>query len=429
MRVHLQALGCRLNEAELEAWSRQLQALGHQLVARPEQADLLVVNTCAVTEEAVRKSRKLLRRSHRESPHAKLVVSGCYASLDPAGVAAGLGIDLLVPNRDKGHLVEIAVRELDLATMPVSASEPDALPLPWAGRQRAFIKVQDGCRHRCTFCIVTQARGAEHSRPPAEVIAEVNRLHGQGVQEVVLSGVHIAGYGSDLGLDLADLLRGLLAETGVPRIRIGSLEPWGLPKGFWDLFADPRLQPHLHLPVQSGSDRVLRRMGRRCKRAQFLRLVEEGRRRVPDLNVTTDIIVGFPGENAADWGETLDLAQRAGFGHIHIFPYSPRRGTLAAAMPEQVPDAVRRTRCGELHALAADLRRATLERCLGRALPVLLEQPDPDRGCWMGHTPNYMQVRLPAPGGALLANRIVQCTLIGVTEDGDGLLAAPLPGV
>jgi len=427
MRVHLQTLGCRLNEAELETWSRQLLALGHRLVASPGQADLLVVNTCAVTEEAVRKSRKLLRRSQRENPEAKLVVSGCYASLEPQ--AAGQGADLLVPNRDKEQLVEIAVRELARAGMPPSAPGTGAPPA--RGRRRAFLKVQDGCRYQCTFCVVTQARGEERSRPPAEVVAEVNRLHGTGVQEVVLSGVHIGGYGSDCGSDLVGLLEALLADTAMPRIRIGSLEPWDLPPRLWDLFADPRLQPHLHLPLQSGSDRVLRRMARRCKRAQYARLVAEARRRVTDLNLTTDIIVGFPGEDEADWRATLEIVAGLDFGHVHIFPFSARRGTRAAALPDQVDPAVRRRRCTELQTLAVHLRRDTLARQVGRRFPVLVEgrcRSEDPAGYWFGYTPNFLPVRIPAPADADLQNRILEVTLSGVAADGEAALAASLQG-
>lgn len=424
MRVHLQTLGCRLNEAELEAWSQQLLNQGHTLVTNPEQADLLVVNTCAVTEEAVRKSRKLLRRSQRENPQAKVIASGCYASLQPQE-ARELGVDLLVPNRDKERLVEISIRELDLA-IPASPVTPDIHALPMRGRQRAFLKVQDGCRYQCTFCIVTQARGAEQSRPVTEVVAEVNRLHQLGVQEVVLTGVHIGGYGSDCGSNLVELLAALLTNTAIPRIRIGSLEPWDLPERFWKLFTDPRLQPHLHLPVQSGSDRVLRRMARRCKRAEYIRLVAEARHWVTDLNLTTDIIVGFPGEDETDWHATMELVAEVGFGHVHIFPFSARHGTRAATLPDQVARAVRRQRCAELHALAMRLRHDALSRQVGRRFPVLVEgywRGGEHAGYWFGYTPNFLPIRISAPQNANLENIILNMTLTKVANDEEAVLA------
>ncbi len=427
MKVHLQALGCRLNEAELETWSRDFLALGHQLCKDPAGADLLVVNTCAVTAEAVRKSRKLLRRAQRDNPAAKLVVSGCYASLQPGEAGNELGVDLLVANRDKDRLVEITDRELELHAMPMAAIEPAAGPLLARGRQRAFIKVQDGCRYRCTYCIVTEARGEERSRPVAEVVDQVNTLYAEGIREVVLAGVHIGGYGSDTGDSLYALIQAVLADTDMPRLRIGSVEPWDLASDFWDLFANPRFQPHLHLPLQSGADSVLRRMSRRCKAHEFAALVEQARTRVADFNVTTDVIVGFPGETDAEWGQTLDFVERIGFGHVHIFPFSPRRGTKAAGLPGQVDTPTKRRRSAQLHALAAASRRRTLARCVGRTAEILVEQHAPGQGgYWSGYTPNFLPVRIAGVAALELSNRIVPVTLAGLSDDGEALRAFPV---
>lgn len=425
MKVHLQTLGCRLNEAELETWSRGFQERGHQLCGEPDQADLVVINTCAVTDEAVRKSRKLLRRTHRNNPLAKLVVSGCYASLDPRQAADELGVDLLVPNPDKDRLVEIAERELHLDSMPRSATEPDANPLFARGRQRAFIKVQDGCRYRCTYCIVTRARGEERSRPLAEVVEQVDRLYAEGVQEVVLAGVHIGGYGSDNGSSLRELMARVLSDTDVPRVRIGSVEPWDLPEDFWRLFENPRFQPHLHLPLQSGSDSVLRRMSRRCKKAEFERLVHQGRDAVADLNITTDVIVGFPGESEQEWRESLEFVEHIGFGHLHIFPFSPRSGTKAAGLPGQVGAPVKKQRGMELRELARQMKLDNLRRHVGRRMPVLLEGRSRLPGMqdfWFGYTPNFLQVMVRADDGADLQNRILPIELRRIAEDGEALL-------
>lgn len=425
MRVHLQTLGCRLNEAEVESWSRDFQLRGHRICAEPDQADLLVVNTCAVTEEAVRKSRKLLRRAHRDNPGAKLVITGCYASLQP-GTAGNLpGVDLLVPNPDKDRLVEIASRALDLDTMPAQAMEPDGEPLWIRRRHRAFIKVQDGCRYQCTFCIVTLARGEERSRPVAEVVAELNQLRASGIQEAVLTGVQIGGYGRDLGTSLADLVRAILADTDLPRLRIGSLEPWGLPWGFWSLFDNPRLLPHLHLPLQSGSDPVLRRMARRCKASEFLALAERARERVADLNLTTDIIVGFPGETDQDWQATLDLVQQASFGQLHIFPFSPRQGTRAAQLADPVDPVTLRARCQQLQAVGRQLKRAHLEGYLGRRVPVLVEgrgRSSAGNEHWFGYSPSFVPVQIPLEAGGDLENRILDTQLTDLAEAGEALL-------
>ena len=405
MRVHLKTLGCRLNEAELEHWARQFRALGFELAEDECDAELLVVNTCAVTEEAVRKSRKLLRRAQRHNPGARLVVSGCYASLAPEQAQA-LGIDLLVPNEQKDRLVEITTRELALPTLP--AEDPDGRTLFGRNRQRAFVKVQDGCRHRCSYCIVTLARGEERSRPIDEVVAEIQRLEAAGIQEVVLAGVHLGGYGSDLGTDLATLVRQVLANTRLPRLRLGSLEPWDLPPHFWRLFDDPRLMPHLHLPMQSGADSVLKRMSRRGRTQAFLDLLAQGRRRVPTLNVTTDIIVGFPGETDAEWEQTLAFVGAARFGDIHIFPFSPRAGTKAATLPHPVPRPVQRRRAEALHRLAAQLRRDARRRLLGKRCQVLVEgNPETQGGerIWSGYSPDYQRIHFP--GGPGLENRIL----------------------
>jgi len=427
MRVNLQALGCRLNEAELEGWATQFQQRGHRISADHAAADLIVVNTCAVTAEAVRKSRKLLRRTQRENPRAKLVVTGCFASLEGEALAREQGVDLVVPNQEKERLVEITTRELALPSMPLTAMEAGANPLFARGRQRAFVKVQDGCRYRCTFCIVTLARGEERSRPLFEVVDQVNRLAAEGVKEVVLTGVHLGGYGSDNGSGLADLIRAVLADTDVPRVRMGSLEPWDLPDGFWDLFDHPRLMPHLHLPLQSGSDSVLRRMARRCRTEEFARLAAEARERVTDFNLTTDIIVGFPGETEDEWRDTVDYVESVGFGHLHIFVYSPRTGTKAATLPDQVPAEIKKVRSREMHALGRRMKRATLQAFVDRRLPVLIEGRfgGEEGGDWFGYTPGYLPVRVRMQAGEHPANRIAEVLLDGVDPDGESLIGRP----
>jgi threonylcarbamoyladenosine tRNA methylthiotransferase MtaB len=426
MRVRLETLGCRLNEAELETWARQFRARGFGIAAEGEPADLVVVNTCAVTGEAVRKSRQILRRVQRGNPAARLVVSGCLASLEAEAIAREQPVDLVVANRDKERLVELSVEALGLPSRPPADLDGEADTLFTRGRQRAFIKVQDGCRHRCTFCIVTLARGEERSRPVREVVAEINRLAAGSVQEVVLTGVHLGGYGSDIGSDLLGLLGAVLADTPVARLRLGSLEPWDIPDGLWGLFASPRLMPHLHLPLQSGSDAVLRRMARRGRARDFAALATAARERVPELNLTTDLIVGFPGETEAEWRETLGLVAGIGFGQIHAFPYSPRAGTRAARLRGQVPADLKRTRAREIQALAREARRAALERQVGGEVSVLVERParNPASGDWLGYNPSYFPVRLRAEGVEDLTNRIVRVRITGCCADGDSLLGA-----
>ncbi len=423
LRIAFETLGCRLNEAESEGWARRFHASGVQ-VASVAQADVVVFNTCAVTQEAVRKSRRLIRRLRRTNPHARLVVSGCYATLYPSEAAEALGVDLVVVNRDKDQLVKLVCALIgnDIA---LAETTPSVFT---RNRQRAFVKVQDGCRHRCTFCIVTVARGEERSRPIAEVVSEIQALRAEGIQEAVLTGVHLGGYGSDLGIRLENLIQAILEETDLPRLRLGSLEPWELTDKFFKLFHDPRLMPHLHLPLQSGSDRVLKRMARRCRRQGFQTLVTLAREHCPGITLTTDIIVGFPGETEEDFQQTLELVEAIGFAHVHIFPYSPRAGTAAAAFPDQVPQAIKQARSRRLHALAARLRREALEQHLGRTEPVLWETFHEQEGerIFFGYTPNYLRVQMAVPKGVDLTNAIHSARLVGLTPAGDMLVAEPV---
>ncbi len=429
MRVKLHTLGCRLNEAETEAWARKLRAQGHQLCRRDEAADLVVVNTCAVTQEAVRKSGQILRRSRREDPNARLVVTGCAVSLPFSPPALAPTADLLVPNADKDRLVEVTNQHLGLPSAPEQWREVGGETLFARSRQRAFVKVQDGCRHRCGYCIITLARGEERSRATADLVAEVRGLTAAGVDEVVLTGVHLGGYGSDRPCeDLMTLIRALLAETEVRRLRLGSLEPWDLPDGFWDLFSDPRLMPHLHLPIQSGSDAVLRRMTRRGRARDFVSLAAGARSLVPDLNLTTDVITGFPGETEAEWRETLFLVGEIGFGDVHVFPFSPRPGTRAAGLPDQIPPAIGRGRARQLRSLAAELRRAALTRLVGRRVEILVEgraDTAVAAGERLGYTPGYLPVKVTDISDQSVAgNRIRGVSLTGLTPDGEALLGS-----
>lgn len=396
MLVHLKTLGCRLNEAELETWAQAFQTAGHQITSTATAAQLVVINSCAVTGDAARKSRQLIRRVHRDNPQAKLIVSGCYATLNPDEAAEIMGVDLVVANQDKPQLVHKALTELDLDTMPSMSTEPGAVALFSRGRQRAFVKVQDGCRYRCTFCIVTIARGEEQSRPLQEVIDEINTLHAQGIQEVVLTGVHLGGYGADLACSLSDLISAVLTHTAIPRLRLGSLEPWELSLAFYALFKNPRLMPHLHLPLQSGSDSVLRRMARRCKTEEFSAIVNQLREILPNINITTDIIVGFPGETEQEWQESYDFVKKIGFGQLHIFSYSKRAGTKAAELPDQVPEAIKKQRSQQLHQLGDTLKQAFFQQQVGQTVTVLWEgSTDTETApsaLRFGYTPNYCRI-------------------------------------
>ncbi|QPK65121.1 tRNA (N(6)-L-threonylcarbamoyladenosine(37)-C(2))-methylthiotransferase MtaB [Methylomonas sp. LL1] len=416
MQIHLKTLGCRLNEAELETWAQAFQAQGHAITRNLSDAQLVIINSCAVTQDAVKKSKQMIRRIHRDNPQAKLVVSGCYATLNEEEAAQLMGVDLIVGNKDKNQLVEKTLAELNLDSMPAMSTEPGEVSLFSRGRQRAFVKVQDGCRYRCTFCIVTVARGEESSRPIQAVIDEINNLHSQGINEAIITGVHLGGYGSDIDSNLVELISEILDKTQIPRLRMGSLEPWELPDGFFELFKNPRLMPHLHLPLQSGSDSVLKRMARRCKTEEFSQIVDLARKTIPHFNITTDIIVGFPGETEQEWQESYDYIKAIGFGHIHIFSYSPREGTAAAAFPNPVSQEIKKQRSKQLHELAETMKQAFIAENIGTRVNVLwegqTEKLDNGQMRYFGYTPNYLRVACDVTSGTELENRTLPAKLL-----------------
>ena len=339
--------------------------------------------------------------------------------MQPEEVLA-LGVDRIVSNADKDRLVEILERDgmiEDSDPLPTS-EEASVFAGAHGGRTRAFVKVQDGCDNRCAFCIVTVARGTGRSRSADQVVAEVQRVVGLGYREVVLSGVHLGSWGADRGRGetLADLVRAVLSHTEVERLRMSSLEPWDLSPGFFELWSDRRLQPHLHLPLQSGCDSTLRRMSRRTSQREFRRLVEEARRAVPGLALSTDIIVGFPGECDAEFEDSLAFTAETGFSRLHVFRYSPRPGTAAARMDGQIPVPVAQQRSRRMHEVAAGAAERFLRGLVGSDQPVLWECGEERESDirWTGLTGNYARVVTETDRGEDLRNRILQTRLDGV---------------
>ncbi len=389
--INFQALGCRLNEAEIEQWSQEYQQYGHQITTDSTEADLIVFNSCAVTSEADKKSKKLINRLHKHNPQVNLLVTGCHATLNKDALALNLGVDLIISNEQKNELVDHSLDVFELNK--VKQNQYIEHCIFKRGKQRAFIKVQDGCRYRCTFCIVTIARGAEQSREKQVIINEINTLHMQGVQECVLTGVHVGGYGSDINSNLYELIHDILDKTTIPRVRLASVEPWDLPEQFFSLFDNDRLMPHMHLPIQSGSDTVLRRMARRCKTKEFSQIVEKAKLAVEDFNITTDVIVGFPGETEVEWQQSFDFIKNTGFGSLHIFTYSPREGTKAAGLANQVDVSIKKQRSKQLHELEIDLKKNAMNALVGKSCDVMWENETADgSGIWQGHTPHFHKV-------------------------------------
>ncbi len=417
MRIRVDSIGCRLNIGEMDALARRFAVKGHRIVGPGEGADLVVFNTCAVTHIASRKSRKVIRQLRRTIPNAKLVVTGCYAELSPAATKS-LGVDLVVPNTDKERLPELLTERGFIApgeAVPGAALDHQGT-LPGV-RTRAFLKVQDGCNNRCTFCIITVARGDARSRSVAEIIEEVRDLVRLGYQEVVLTGVHLGSFGRDHGAahGLEGLLRALLRDTDVPRVRLSSLEPWDLRPELFDLWSDPRVLPHLHLPLQSGCDATLARMARNTSQREFSAIVHAARDRIPDLGISTDVIVGFPGECDAEFEESLDFVRSTEFSRLHVFRYSPREGTAAATMPGRVDPQAVTERSERMHRLGAELDTRFRRGFVGRDLEVLWESSEPfgDGARWSGLSGNYLRVVTDVPAEADLRNTIQPATIVG----------------
>ncbi len=408
MRVYFAFLGCKVNRSEQEAWERETVALGHEVASSPEEADLIVINTCTVTGTAAHKSRQLIRRMHRLNPVARIIVTGCYAEIAREEAASLEGVSLVVRNSEKEFLPQILF----------GTRAPGAPPLPPSpGATRAFVKVQDGCNNYCTYCIIRVARGKERSRPIPEIVEEVKKLAEVGYKEVVLTGIHLGGYGRDFGTDLASLVKAVLEETPIPRLRLSSIEPWDIPPGFFSLWQDRRLCRHLHLPLQSGCDETLRRMGRRYTTAQYARLVEEARSLIPDLAVTTDVMVGFPGETWKEFRQSLEFIEKMQFARIHVFPYSPRPGTPAATMKGQIPGKIKREREKLVAEVGMKSERAFQARFLGRTMEVLWETPERRGELFLcsGLTDNYIRVFALTPNP--LSSVITPARLVALREE------------
>ncbi len=418
MKIFLDTIGCRLNQAEIESLARQFRTAGHEIVATPAEADLAVVNTCTVTAEAASDSRAAIRRAKRLGV-GDIVVTGCWATLEPDKAAALAGVTRIVPNLQKESLAS------DLLGLPQEFFDLEPIarqPLPGLHqRTRAFIKVQDGCDNACTFCITTLARGASRSRPLDEIIIDVDSALKGGRQEIVLTGVHLGSWGLDIqpARRLPDLVSALLARTSIPRLRLSSLEPWDLEADFFSLWRDTRLCRHLHLPLQSGSERVLRRMARKTTPENFAALVQSARAAIPEVAITTDIIAGFPGETDDEFAETLEFVNSMHFAGGHVFSYSKRPGTPAARMKGQVRGEVAKARSAALRRVLAESAEAYQRKFIGKAMPVLWEAISilTDEG-WQikGLTDNYLRVTTIAAEPRW--NQIDQVLLRAVSSEG-----------
>lgn len=432
-RVAFATLGCKVNQSEAEALRALFARHGYRVVPFEDEADVYVVHTCTVTHLSDRKCRQMIRRAVRRNPGATVVVSGCYAQVAPEEVAAIPGVKVVVGTRERGRLVELVEKARTAGPMclvtpwdkPGTAEAFEELPVAGATRARAFVRIEEGCEEFCTYCIVPLARGPVRSRPPAAARAEVERLVRAGYQEIVLTGVNLGAYGRDLGgVTLAGLLRELVRIPGLGRLRLSSVEPnYFSPDLIAVVTAEEKICPHWHIPLQSGDAAVLRRMGRPYTPEAYAALLGELRRRRPGAAITTDVIVGFPGEDEASFERSLAFVADMAFSRLHVFPYSPRRGTPAASLPDQVEPSVKEERSRRMRALGRRLAQAYAGRFVGQELTVVVEREVAGKkGYVEGHSENYLLVSLS--GGPELVGRLVPVRITG--RVGEALVGEPV---
>ena len=422
MKAAVLNLGCRVNEYEAEKMAAALKDAGCDLVHFDDKADIYIVNTCTVTSIADRKSRQMLRRAKKLNPDAVVIAAGCYVDIKSETLADELGIDIAVRNADKPDIAEIVREYLKKKKETGAAAQGNELADSDAEegikyRERAFIKIQDGCNNFCSYCIIPYARGRIRSLTEEDALKEVIRYRDAGYKEVILSGIHIGSYGLDRGEEPGKALLSLLEKVndleGIERIRLGSVEPNLMTEDFIrGLSGIGKVCPQFHLSLQSGSDSVLKRMNRKYDTAAYMRSCALLREQYGDPAITTDIIVGFPGETEEEFLETIRFAEAVQFYKIHIFKYSPRKGTVAAGMEDQVDPAVKNERSQRLSELDRSYHEAYMERHLGQEAEVLLEEKKRHGGktVWTGYSREYIPYAVSAEEEEDLANRIVRCT-------------------
>ena len=416
--VAIETHGCKLNQADSGTLAAQFAEVGYQLISSSEAADVYVVNSCTVTHVADRKARQALRAARRRSPDGMIVVTGCYAERSRESLVAMGEIDLIVGNTQKDQLVRRVVEWMG------DPPEYGTFEIVYAGdsviRNRAMVKIQEGCDQVCAYCIVPKVRGRERSIPEANLVTLVNEHSSWGCKEVVLTGTQLGSYGFDIpGASLAGMLLGLMRDTMVPRVRVSSLQAQEINSDLLDLWEDTRLCRHFHLALQSGSDTILARMRRRYDVAAYLDAVKKIRNMVPGASITTDVIVGFPGESDYDFQQTLDLCERVGFAGVHVFPYSVRPGTSAAYLKDRVDSKTKATRMRKL--LEASKRHAFDYRTeiIGERRTVLWEgrrgARTGEEDLWFGLTDDYIRVitRSKKP----LYNKITDVRLVGQEDE------------
>ena len=398
MKVAIQSLGCKVNLYESEYITDQFQKAGYEIVPFQEIADVYIINTCSVTNTSDVKSRKVIHQAIRRNPDACIVAIGCFIEANHDYHEDG--VDILLGNANKSKVLEYVERywqtkqKANYFVTPIPEKFDDMTMSTFLGRTRAFIKIQDGCENFCSYCIIPYVRGKCRSKNFQTVLEEIQNYVQHGYKEVVLTGIHTGNYGVDLGTDFAALLREIVKINGLVRLRISSIEITELTDEVLQIIRDNDvIVDHLHIPLQAGSNKILRLMNRKYDLAYFKQKMEQIREIRPDISLTTDIIVGFPFETEEDFQDTLSFVREVQFSKVHVFPYSRRSGTVAADMAEQVPGDVKKDRVRRLLALSKELETEYMKKFIGKTLPVLMEVNRTDYS--LGHTSNYLLVKVP----------------------------------
>ena len=410
LTIAYHTLGCKVNQYETEKIRESLETAGFETVPFDSPADAYVINTCTVTAVADSKSRAAIRRAHRHNPEACVIVTGCCAQLEPDRIASIEGVDLLIPNDEKDTIPQRITARFEAAhrTNVSSGSPLLALRSPSKirprTRTRAVVKVQDGCDHFCSYCVVPYARPRKCSRPVGEVLAELKSLAGFGYKEIVLTGIRLGSY-EDGAARLPELVRRASEIDGIHRIRLSSIEPWDVDDSLLDAMELPKVCRHLHLPLQSGDDQTLRLMNRPYDSAQYIGLIERVRSRINGVGITTDVMVGFPGESEHAFENTCALVDKVGFSRIHVFRYSPRRQTSAASMPDQVDARTKKLRADRMIEMGKGAMRRFAGSLISETAQVLVESRAGSSKVLTGLADNYVQVNFPVSGFGSADNR------------------------
>lgn len=399
-KVSFHTLGCKLNFSETSTIARRFEEDGYKRTVKASEADICVINTCAVTEHAEKKCRNLIRKLHRESPDAIIAVTGCYAQLRPEEIAAIEGVDLVLSNRDKGDLFDRVAELAGKTGTHIYSCDTEDLTNFFAAfssgdRTRSFLKVQDGCDYKCAYCTIHYARGGSRNMPIADIVREAERIAAGEQKEIVITGINTGDFGKSTGERFADLLRALDKVEGIERYRISSIEPNLLTDEVIDICAaSDKFQPHFHIPLQSGSDRILGLMRRRYGSEIFRERIKAVKNAMPDAFIGVDVIVGFPGETEEDFMHTYSLLEELAPAYLHIFPFSERPGTPAADMPDKVRDSIKTERAARLDTLCRRLHNAFYDAAVGTDSTVLFESKGRD-GMMYGYTGNYIRCKAP----------------------------------